>query len=85
VNNLGKFLERFKQLKPPERTVQQAVVSAIQEVVGVEIVCEDVVVVRGAVRLQVGPVVRTEIRMREQEVLERVAAAIGSGRVCSIK
>lgn len=76
MERLSAFFAKFKNLQAPERTVKQAAVRAVHDVLGVAIDENDVDVKRDTVVLRVPSVVKSEVALKEREVLDALHAAL---------
>lgn len=71
--NVSLYLEKFKSLGLAESTAKDALISVLQKCVGVEIEKKDVQYKNGAFRIQAEPIVKSQIYIKKNEILESVS------------
>lgn len=69
---LSTFFSKFRILAPPERYIKQAAREAVLKIVGVEVPGGDVKIVRDTILFQTSSVVKSEIMLHEQEILDEI-------------
>ncbi len=84
---VGSFLERFKHLKAPERSVRNATREAIKEILGgIELPDECIKVQRESILyLTPGSVIKTAIFENKQSIIARINSIIGKEQIKEIK
>lgn len=81
MRRLNLFLDRFKNLTPPEGAVKDAVCQAIRDVTGMMVFPEEVLVTRERVHLRIDSVRRSEVMLARAAILRRVAEHLPGKRV----
>lgn len=68
--NISGFLEKFKNITPPDKFVKDELVDVVKDVVGIDIEKENIGVRNGTIFISVDPIVKNEIFLKKREVLE---------------
>lgn len=69
--NIGNFLERFVNLKPPRAFMQDEIAKAIKNVLGVEIKIEDIEQRGGVIYIKTtNQALKNEIFFKKEKILE---------------
>jgi hypothetical protein len=77
MESISLFLDRFSNIQPPNQAVIRSVVSAIKDILSVEIE-ESCISVRGnTVHLQVHPVLKSELHIHRDAVTKKISQALG--------
>lgn len=78
---LSAFFNKFRKLVPPERNIKEATLVAIKKEIGVTIASKQVRVTRDTVVIRAPSVIKSEIKLHEEELLEKINSALkGSGQ-----
>jgi hypothetical protein len=77
MNNLGDYLNKFKKVFQNAQFQKDAVRSVIRNIVKIELGEKDFDVKNYTVTLNVSPVIKNEIFMRKQKILEALKSALG--------
>ena len=77
MKRVGKLLERYVHIEPPDAAVRRAFVNAVFDELGVELAECDVSVRRGTVFVTANAAVKNEIAINQREILSRVSRAVG--------
>lgn len=78
MNNLGNFLEKFKNIIGHSKFQKDAVLSIIKESVGIQLEEKDVEIKNFTVYIKASPLVKNEIFMRKQFILAKLKAILGN-------
>jgi len=81
MRRLNSFLDRFKNLTPPEGAVKDAVCYAVKEVTGITLLTEEVTVTKERVHLRIDSVRRSEIMLSRAAILRKVSEFLPGKRV----
>lgn len=68
--NISDFLEKFKNITPPDKFIKDELIGAVRDIVCIDIKKDDINVRLGTVFLSVDPIIKNEIFLRKKEVLE---------------
>lgn len=70
--NIGDFLEKFKNITPPDKFVKEELISAVKDVVGIAIEKDNIDVRNGTIFISVDPIIKNEIFLKKSEVMENL-------------
>lgn len=78
-NNIGKFLERFSNLKPSKGFIQDGAVMAIGKVLNLKISSDDIEWRGGVIYFKIkNPAVKNEIFLNKEKILEILKERLGA-------
>lgn len=72
MNNLGNFLDKFKNLLGSSKFQKDAVISIIKSISGISLEEKDVEIKNHVVRIKASPAVRSEIFMHKQKIIDEL-------------
>lgn len=85
-DNVGKYLDKFKNLKPPQKFMQDEVAEVIQRLLNVSIESENINERGGVLYIKIkNPSVKNEIFMNKNKILEELSKKLGSRTPKDIK
>ena len=70
--NIGNFLEKFKNITPPDKFVKEVLIDVVKDVVSVEIEKDNIDVRNGTIFISVDPIIKNEIFLKKSEVMENL-------------
>lgn len=70
--NVGNFLEKFRNIAPPERFIKEVFIKTTLDIVGIKIKDSDIKITRDIIYVSTNSIVKNEIFFKKQEILERV-------------
>ncbi|MCD5384398.1 MAG: hypothetical protein LRZ97_00610 [Candidatus Pacebacteria bacterium] len=80
------FLERFKHLKAPERSVRAAIIESIKDIIGVSIDDDSIKVgLNGILNISTNSSIRCAIFENKQNIIKRVNNILGKDQVKDIR
>lgn len=68
--NISSFLEKFKNITPPDKFVKDEFIGVVKDVIGIDIKKENIAVRGGKIFLSIDPIVKNEIFLRKRDMLE---------------
>ncbi len=71
------FLQRYTNLKAPERVVREAFITAVRDVLEIDIPEDQVHIRNKTVRLSTSSTIKSEIHLHQSDILERVQKDLG--------
>ena len=77
MESIALYLEKFTHLTPPEKTVREAVVRAVQDVIGYELDQACIEVTERAIFVNAHPALKTELVIMKEAITERVMHRLG--------
>ena len=78
MNNLGGFLEKFKNLLGTSKFQKDAVISMIESVVKIKLQDKEIDIKDFVVYIKASPAVRGEIFMRKQKILDELKKVLAN-------
>ena len=78
MNNLGGFLDKFKNLIGASKFQKDAVVSVVRDVAKINLKENDFEVKNFIIKLNTNSLIKNEIFMRKQKILSTLQSALGS-------
>ncbi len=75
--NIAQYLEKFKTLGMGDKSLKEAFVSVIKEVVGMEIDEKSIIVKDGEIIIKVSPSIKNAIYIKKVQILKRVEEKVG--------
>ena len=84
-NNLDAFLQKFKHLIPHDTKIKELVQKVIQEELQIKIEKKKIKVQGKHITLHVSPVLKQEISMRQEKILEKIQNHDNSIRIESLR
>ena len=86
MQTVGNFLDRFKNLKAPERSVRSAVIVAVKELVCVEINDGDIKISsENTLYLSPNSAIKAVIFENKREIIPRINNILGKEQIKEIK
>ena len=76
-NGLGVYLSKYKNIKPPDDVVREAVVRAVGEEIGAKIEKRHVKIVRGNVVINTASHLKNTIFIKKDKILEKIKKELG--------
>ena len=76
-NGLGVYLRKYKDIKPPDDVVREAVISAVKEEIGAKIEKKHVKVIRGNVVIDAASHFKNTIFIKKELILKRTKRKLG--------
>lgn len=70
MEQIQALLKRYAHIQAPEKTIREAVIAVVREVVGISLGSEDVDVKKKTIRIHAPSVLKNEIRLHQQDILE---------------
>lgn len=70
--NIGNFLEKFKNITPPDKFVKDVLISVVKETTNIDIEKDNIDVRNGTIFISVDPIIKNEIFLKKGEVLENL-------------
>lgn len=77
MKTLGNLLDRYKNIKAPERTKQKVFIDAVQKYVDVTLEKTDFVIRKDSISVTAPSVIRSEIKFHEGEILKYMEEHLG--------
>jgi len=74
VSNL---MQRYAHIQAPERTLKKAFVKAVSDCTEISINIEDIRVSGKTIKLNTSSVIKSEIRLNQQDILKHITAEVG--------
>lgn len=84
LNNIGKFLKRFKGLESSDTYIKKALISVIEELFNEKIDKKDISIQKGTIYLRAHPALKSEIYIKKAKTLEFVNKKIEKNIVKNI-
>lgn len=75
--NIAQYLSKFKNFGGTERNLKEALVFAVNKVVGIEINVKNIILKDGEVIIKVSPAIKNSIFIKKDQILKEVEAKIG--------
>lgn len=75
MQHFGQFFDKLQKLVPPQRLQKEAIIQAIQQVIGQELKPEAIKITRGTVYLpkNISAATRSQIFIKQQQILAVIA------------
>lgn len=70
--NISSFLEKFKNITHPDKFIKDEFIGVAKDILGINIKKENIAVRDGKIFLSVDPIVKNEIFLRKEAVLENL-------------
>ena len=70
--NIASYLEKFKNIGQGEKSIKEAILLSIKEVVGIDLESKAILVKNGEVLLKVSPGIKSAIFIKKVEILKRI-------------
>lgn len=70
--NIGNFLEKFKNITPPDKFVKEVLIDVVKDIVDIEIEKDNIDVRNGTIFISVDPIIKNEIFLKKSEVMENL-------------
>lgn len=83
--NISHFLEKFKNIAPPDDFLKGIFVAAVKEETGIEIKKTDVKVEHKTIYVSASPAVKNELYIKKLALLERVRRVFEKGGASDIR
>lgn len=85
MNGIGDFLRKYLDFTPPEKIIAKAVISALKEVLNIEVLEEQVTIKNGVVSVSIDTIVKSELVFQRKKILTKVAELLGKETVVDIR
>jgi len=69
---LHSFLSRYSHITPPEKTQKESIVVIIDKITGISLKPNQIVLQKQVLQLKTPSVVKSEIRLHQKEILEKI-------------
>jgi hypothetical protein len=79
------FLEKFKDISPPDESVKKEAVSIIHDVTGIELDTKQITVSRNQLRLEISPTLKSRIYMNKESIIERLSNTLHEEKISDIQ
>ena len=77
--NIGNFLERFKDLKPPKQFVRDEVAEAVRRILNISIESEEIELRGGILYIKTkNSALKNQIFMRKHQIMEELSKKLGN-------
>ena len=83
--NISSFLEKFKNIIPPDDFLKKTFISIIKEEVGIEIPRKDIKIERGTIYLSASPAIKSELYIKKPLLLRRLSAILSQEKISDIR
>lgn len=70
--NIGNFLERFKNITPPDKFVKDVFIYVVKDAVNIEIEKDDLDVRNGTIFISIDPIIKSEIFLKKNEIMKNL-------------
>lgn len=70
--NISNFLEKFKNITPPDKFVKDVLISVVKEVANIDIEKDNIDVRNGTIFISVDPIIKNEIFLRKSEIMQNL-------------
>ena len=80
VKNISSFLDKFKKLEPPKRSILDAFVRVLDRTLGIFIKESEVTVERGVIYLSTHPSIKSEVMLNKARLLRALNEELSSGK-----
>lgn len=85
ANKIDSYLERLRNITPPDEAVRSSAQKIIAEVAGLKLSKESISLRRGVLYIQAGPVVKSEIFLKKQKIIRRFSESLGKSAPSDIR
>lgn len=85
MNGIGDFLRKYLDFTPPEKIIAKAVISALKEVLNIEVLEEQITIKNGVVSVSIDTIVKSELVFQRKKILTKVAELLGKETVVDIR
>lgn len=84
MNGIGDFLRKYLDFTPPEKIIAKAAISAIKEILDVDVSEEQITIKNGVVSIAVDTIVKSELVFQKKKILSRIKELLGKETVVNI-
>ena len=84
MNGIGDFLRKYLDFTPPEKIIAKAAISAIKEILDVDVSEEQITIKNGMVSIAVDTIVKSELVFQKKKILSRIKELLGKETVVNI-
>ncbi|MFQ5661677.1 MAG: hypothetical protein ACE5F2_00280 [Candidatus Paceibacteria bacterium] len=74
--NIGNFLEKFKNITPPDKFVKDVLIGVVKDVVNIEIEKENIDVRNGTIFISADPIIKNEIFLKKSEIMQNLTGRL---------
>lgn len=85
MNGIGDFLKKYLDFTPPEKIIAKATISALKEILDIEITSEQLLIKNGVVFVSTDTVIKSEIVFQKKKVLMKIQELLGKETVVDIR
>lgn len=71
--NISQFLEKFKNITPPDKFVKEIFISVVKDTSGIALEAGDLDVRNGVIFISTNPIVKNEIFLKKREILQNLS------------
>lgn len=68
--NIGNFLEKFKNITPPDKFVKDVLIGVVKDTVNIDIEKDNIDVRNGTIFITVDPIIKSEIFFKKSEIIK---------------
>ncbi len=83
--NIGSFLEKFKNITPPDDFLKKTFISVVKEETGIEVPRKDIKITHGVIYLSASPTIKSELYIKKSLLLKRISAALSKEQISDIR
>lgn len=77
MREIHDLLKRYANLQAPEKTIKKAFIESVRECIGITIDISDIEVRKKTIRVNTASVIKAEIRLNQQDILEHIKERVG--------
>lgn len=85
MKELSNYLGKFKRLKPPKRTVQNAFIEAVKEECGISLKQHEIGVHGTSIFLTTNPVIKNEVILKKASLLRKLSEKTLGTKITEIR
>ncbi|MDP3725755.1 MAG: hypothetical protein Q8R36_00985 [bacterium] len=83
--NISSFLEKFKNIAPPDDFLKKTFISVVKDETGIEVLCGDIKITHGTIYLSASPTIKSELYIKKPLLLKRMSAALSKEQISDIR
>ena len=83
--NINSFLEKFKNITPPDDFLKKTFISVVKDETGIEVARGDIKIAHGVIYLSASPAIKSELYIKKPLLLKRISAALSQEKISDIR
>lgn len=85
LNPILQFLRKFESLRPRDESLKKTIVSVFKKEMLVDVSLEDINVQRGVAHIKANPVIKNEIFLRKNSLINAIEKEVGAGTLKDLR